>query len=174
MLPVRQRALDCFGEQSKMDLLSPLLKRLIFGAAIAIGITVAAAAEPKRVLLLHSFGPDISPFSDVAQSFHKELVKQSPESIDFYEASIYTPRLQNPQDVEDDALHEYLRNLYSNRKPNLVVTIGAPATYFAQRNRKQLFPSTPLLITGTAQRRIPLESLAKNDAVVAWWIDIPS
>jgi signal transduction histidine kinase len=157
-----------------MGLLTPLLKYLISGAAIVILITVAAAAEPKRVLLLQSFGPDISPFSDVAQSFHNELVKQSPESIDFYEASIYTSRLQNPKDEEDDALHEYLRSLSSNRKPDLVVTIGAPATYFAQRHRQQLFPGTPLLITGAAQRRVPPESLMKNDAVVAWGIDIPS
>jgi signal transduction histidine kinase len=157
-----------------MGLLTPLLKHLISGAAIVILITVAAAAEPKRVLLLQSFGPDISPFSDVAQSFHNELVKQSPESIDFYEASIYSSRLQNPKDDEDDALHEYLRSLSFNRKPDLVVTIGAPATYFAQRHRQQLFPGTPLLITGAAQRRVPPESLMKNDAVVAWGIDIPS
>jgi signal transduction histidine kinase len=151
-----------------------VVKRVIFGVAIAIFTTIAAAAEPKRVLLLQSFGPDISPFSDVARSFHEKLVKQSPDSIDFYEASIYTPRLQNIKDDEDDALKEYLRSLYSNRKPDLVVTIGAPATYFAQSHRQQLFPGTPFLITGTAQRRVSPESLMKNDAVVAWWIDIPS
>jgi hypothetical protein len=95
----------------KIGSLNLFLKRIISGAAIAIIITVAAAAEPKRVLLLQSFGPDFSPFSDVAQSFHKALVEQSPESIDFYEAPIYTPRLQNPKDDEDHALHEYLRSL---------------------------------------------------------------
>jgi hypothetical protein len=126
-----------------MGLLKPLLVSVISGSAIAILITVAAAAESKRVFLLYSFGPDVSPFSDVAQSFHKELVKQSPESIHFYEASIYTPRLQNPKG-DEEALREYLSKFYSSGAPDLVVTIGAPATYFAQRHRQQLFPGTPL------------------------------
>jgi signal transduction histidine kinase len=157
----------------KMGPLISVVERVIFGAVIAIVTTIAATAEPKRVLLLHSFGPDISPFIDVAWSFHKELVKQSLESIDFYEASIYTPRLQNPKGHEE-ALREYLSKFYSGRAPDLVVTIGAPATFFAQRYRQQLFPRTPLLITGTAQRRIPLDSLTKNDMALAWRIDIRS
>jgi signal transduction histidine kinase len=157
----------------KIGSLNSVLKRLVSGAIIAIVIIGAAAAQPKRVLLLHSFGPDFSPFSDVAQSFHKALVKQSREPIDFYEASIYTPRLQNPND-DEDALREYLRSFSSNRKPDLVVTIGAPATYFALHHRQQLFPGTPLLITGTAQRRIPTQSLMKTDVVVALRLDIAS
>jgi signal transduction histidine kinase len=168
--------MSCSPSENKSVETGPLnsvLKRVISGAIIAIVVTVAAAAEPKRVLLLHSFGPDFSPFSDVAQSFHKELVKQSPASIDFYEASIYTPRLQNPND-DEDALREYLRNVYSRHKPDLVVTIGAPALYFAQRHRQQLFPGRPLLITGAAQRRVPNEPLMKNDVVVALRLDIPS
>jgi signal transduction histidine kinase len=157
----------------KMGPLNSVLKRLVSGAIIAIVITGAAVAQPKRVLLLHSFGPDFSPFSDVAQSFHKAVVKQSREPIDFYEASIYTPRLRNPNNHED-ALREYLRNFYSAHKPDLVVTIGAPAMDFAQRHRQQLFPGTALLITGIAQRLIPTGALTKNDMFVALRLDIPS
>jgi len=153
--------------------LSALLARLIPGLALTIVITVAAAAEPKRVLLLHSFGRDFSPFSDVAENFHKELVKHSLESIDFYEASIYTPRLKNPKD-DEEALHEYLRRSYSSRRPDLVVTIGPPAMDFAQRHRQQLFPGAPLLITGISQRLVPNRALTKNDVFVALQIDLPS
>ena len=39
----------------------------------------AAAAEPKRVLLLHSFGPQFVPWAFFAGHFREELFKQSPD-----------------------------------------------------------------------------------------------
>ena len=56
----------------------------------------AQAAEPRRVLLLHSFGQNFAPFSDFAGRFREQLVRQSPEPIDLYEASLETARFSSP------------------------------------------------------------------------------
>ena len=48
----------------------------------------AASAEPKRVLLLHSFGREPGPFDAFAAGFRMELERQSMDPLQFYEASL--------------------------------------------------------------------------------------
>ena len=69
------------------------------GLAVLMLIAIeAVAAEPRRVLLLHSFGHAFSPWSDMAASFGSELVKNSAEPIDLYEVSLDTARFRSPQE----------------------------------------------------------------------------
>ena len=141
--------------------------------AILIGVTVAAeAAEPKRILLLHSYGRDFSPFSEFAQSFRAELDRQYKEPVDVYEFSLATARFANEDLDRDRPFAEYLRALFYDHKLDLVVTIGAPAADFFQKYRQQLSPTTPMLITFLEQRRVPVTT--KNDAVVSNRIDFAS
>jgi signal transduction histidine kinase len=129
-----------------------------------------AVAGPRSVLLLHSFGPYFSPWGETAESFRAELLKQSPDPIDLYEASVFTARFEKPQD--ELAFIDYLRSLFSGRKLDLIVPIGGPAASFVQHHRPLLFPDTPLLITGVAERRISKASLTTNDTVVALALDL--
>jgi hypothetical protein len=104
-----------------------------------------AAAEPKRVLLLHSFGPQFVPWVFFAGQFREELFRLSPDRIDLYEASLEGSRFQQPD--EQGPIVDYLVALFGTRKLDLIVTLGAPAAFFAQKYRAQLFPSTPLVPT---------------------------
>ena len=131
---------------------------LIFAA------TSAAAAEPKRVLLLHSFGPQFAPWAFFAGQFREELFKQSPDKIDLYEASLEGARFQQPD--EQRPVVDYLAALFGTRKLDLIVTIGAPAAFFVQKYRAQFFPSTPLVIGASEHRAIDYGSLTSNDAPV--------
>ena len=45
-----------------------------------------AAAEPRRVLLFHSFGPQVAPWVFVASHFRQQLFTLSKEKIDLLEA----------------------------------------------------------------------------------------
>jgi signal transduction histidine kinase len=128
-----------------------------------------AAAEPKRVLLLHSFGPQFVPWAFFAGQFREELFKQSPDKIDLYEASLEGSRFQPPD--EQGPIVGYLVALFGTRKLDLIVTLGAPAAFFAQKYRAQFFPSTPLVIGGPEQRAINYSTLTSNDAPVAVTLD---
>src|ERR1700730_4167334 len=128
-----------------------------------------AAAEPKRVLLLHSFGPQFVPWAFFAGQFREELFKQSPDKIDLYEASLEGSRFQQPD--EQGPIVDYLVALFGTRKLDLIVTLGAPAAFFAQKYRAQFFPSTPLVIGGPEQRAINYSTLTSNDAPVAVTLD---
>jgi len=79
----------------------------LWSVAFLIFATVGAAAEPRRVLMLHAFGHAYSPWSDMAASFRAELIKKSPEPIDLYEVSLDTARVQDPQD--EGPFVEYIR-----------------------------------------------------------------
>ena len=129
-----------------------------------------AAAEPKRVLLLHSFGPQFVPWVFFAAQFREELFKLSPDKIDLYEASLEGARFQKPGG-EQRPLVDYLVTLFEARKLDLIVTIGAPATFFVQKYRPQFFPSIPLVIGGLERRAIDYGALTPNDAPVAVTLD---
>jgi signal transduction histidine kinase len=128
-----------------------------------------ATAEPKRVLLLHSFGQDFAPWSELARTFRTELDRQWPQPIDLYEASLAIARFADND--QEGPFVDYLRALFTNHRLDLVVTIGAPAASFFQRHRQQLFSSTPMLLTALEQRRFPLASLTANDTVAAVSVD---
>lgn len=133
---------------------------LLFFATLA-----AAAAEPKRVLLLHSFGQDVKPWSEYAKAIRAELNRQSPWPLDLYEYSLVTARFsdENPE----VPFAAYLGALFAKRQPDLIVSIGAPAAGFVQRHRQKLFPTTPMLLTVVDQRRVQYSVLTANDAVLA-------
>ena len=140
-------------------------KRGVAAAVILTVISSAASAATKRVLLLHSFGREFAPFSEFSTALRQDLIKlASPDSVDFYEASIEAARFRDSRD--EAPFIEYLHALFAERTLDLIVTIGGPAAQFGQRHRAQLFPFTPMLIAATAQQIVDPAALAANDAAV--------
>jgi hypothetical protein len=107
-------------------------------AVVFVGLTVAAAAaEPKKILLLHSFGRDFSPWGEYAKQIRAELYRQIPGPIDIFEASLATARFADGN--LEKPFVEYLRSLFDdNRKLDLAVTIGAPAANFFHKYHPQI------------------------------------
>ena len=122
------------------------------------------ARELKRVLILESFGRDFAVWNAVPPAFKEELARQLPWPIEFHEAALETARADQPQ--AETAFVEYLRALYAQRPPDLVVPVGAPAAQFLCRHRAGLFSQTPVLIGGIDQRLLPTLSLGSNDTAV--------
>src|SRR5262249_39998296 len=139
-------------------------------AAILLLATLGAAtAEPKRVMLLHSFGRDFKPWSEYAKTIRTELERQSPWPLDIVDHSLITAR-SSDEDPEGPFV-EYLRPLFGQRPLHLIVRLGAPAAAFVQRHREPLFATTPMVFTAVDQRRVQYSNLTANDAVVAVSID---
>ena len=144
-------------------------RKFLAAVVLLFAMTGAAVSEPKRVLLLHSFGRDFAPWNEYARTIREELVLQSKQPIDIFEASLATAR---SSDLVEGPFVEYLRTLFSKHQLDLVIPIGAPAVNFVLQHRSQLFPSVPAVHTGLEQRRVPLDALTANDAVVAVAIDL--
>ena len=148
------------------------LRSAWLGIVLLVTATFDVAAEPRQVFLLHSFGRNFEPFISMTASFREELIKRSPEKVELQEASI---EILKPDDTAGEAAFvKYLSTQFSGRRPDLVVTFGAPAANFLLRHRADLFQGTPLLITGIEQRRLQAAELAPNEVVAGFLLDITS
>jgi signal transduction histidine kinase len=121
--------------------------------------------EPKRVLMLHSFGPDFLPWSAFARAIRTELEQRSPWPLELQEHNLLSARFSDPG--PEAPFVDYLRSLYAGRPPDIVVSIGAPAARFVQKYRAQLFPETPMVLTAVEQRLVNRTDLTDNDTVIA-------
>lgn len=133
-------------------------------------LLAATATEPKRVLLLHSYGQDFAPYSDLAPTFRDELTQRLGEPVDLIEVSLVTTG--TGVWLEDEPFVDYLHAVLLGRRPDLVVPIGGPASGFAQRQRQHLFPDTPTLYAALDNRTLGKYVLTENDTVVGTRIDV--
>src|SRR5262245_1392707 len=134
----------------------------VIGPPLAAG---AATPEPKRVMILHSFGQNFRPWAEYARTTRAELELQSPWPLDIQDYSLVTAR-SSDEDVEGPFLN-YLVAVGARHPPDLIICVGAPAANFVQRYRDRLFPATPMIITAVEQRRVDFARLGKNDTVVS-------
>jgi signal transduction histidine kinase len=141
----------------------------IFVLAVAHG---AMAAAPKRVLLLHSFGPDLEEEDTFAGYLRTDLADKSPVPLDLYELSLDAARLSEAK--QDSAFVDYIRALLAGRSPDLVITMADPAAGFAQRHRQDLFASTPIIFGLIEEPRARELILTTNDTVVSDSYDVPA
>ncbi|MBR0831398.1 ATPase [Bradyrhizobium manausense] len=144
---------------------SSLVRLCVATLVYALTLLDAAAAEHKRVMILHSFGREFRPWNEYVRAIRAELDRQSPWVLDVQEHSLIAARTtdSNP----DLPFVEYLHALYADKPPELIICIGAPAAVFIQRHRQKLFPAAPMLFTAVEQRRIQFANLTENDTVVA-------
>jgi len=121
---------------------------------------------PWRVLLVYSYGRDFAPFDAVATEFRTELPKRAAHPIEFYEVSLDTARQAASTDREEEPLMQYLAERFANHRPDLIVTLGSPATHFFLEERPQLFPSVPVLAAGVELRMMQDVVRGARDVVV--------
>ena len=108
-----------------------------------LGLKSAAADEPERVLLVHSFGSAAPPFTVESTAFETELVGKMGGRVDVDEVSLDMARY--PDRDMQEAIVDYLQKRQAKWQPDLVVPIGAPASIFVATYRDRLFPETPIL-----------------------------
>ncbi len=146
--------------------------QIVIVLGVCFSPALAPAAEPKRVLVLQSYGRNFSPWDEFTRSFRAELDQRSSTPIEYYDASITSERFNSDQ--EEVPLLNYLQAIFENRQIDLVVPLGAPAARFVQRHRLRFFPSTPVLFAAVDQRRLSVIAPDANDSVVAMSIDFAS
>jgi hypothetical protein len=122
-----------------------------------------ADVERKRVLMLHSFGLRFKPWTDHAQFIREEISRR--RSVEFHDHSLVSARLAG--DKSEGPFVDYLQALYSDKPPDIIVAIGAPAANFVQQHRGRLFPQAPMVFTVVQQLRVDHSKLTENDTVIA-------
>ena len=152
------------------------LKRLVYmwvAAAVVLLVSIGGtaaqpksadtAAQPKKILILHTFGPNFEQGAAWSREIQKELNRQSPWPLNIQEQSLVTAL--DGDDAAEAKFVEYLGALYAQRAPDLIVALGAPAARFVQQHRTDLYPTTPMLLAAVEVRRIEPSMLSEQDAV---------
>ena len=116
-------------------------------------------------MILHSVGREFRPWNEYAKDIRAELDRQLVWPVDVQEHSLVSARSDDPK--AEELFLAYLRALYADGPPDLIISVGAPSAAFFQRHRQELFPATPILFTVLEQRRVQYSSLTGNDTVVA-------
>src|SRR5215468_6061257 len=80
-----------------------------------------AAAETKRVLVVHSFGSTAPPFTTHSTAFEATLTKELGEPVDLDEVSLDMARYAQP-DMEEPFV-QFLLTRLGKWRPDLVVPI---------------------------------------------------
>ena len=153
------------------------LKRLIYmwiAAAVVLVVSIGemaaqsksgeTAAQPKKILLLHTFGPNFEQGAAWSREIQKELNRQSPRPLNIQEQSLVTAL--DGDDAAEAKFVEYLAALYAQRPPDLIVALGAPAARFVQQHRTDLYQTTPMLLAAVEVRRVEKSLLSEQDTVV--------
>jgi signal transduction histidine kinase len=145
----------------------------ILGAGvIALALFAAAAvaaAAPRRVLILHSFGRQFEPYRSAASAFRTELASRSPDPVEFYEVALETARFA--EGAVDEPLADYLRASYAAQPPDLVVSIAAPAARFWARHRERVLPGVPFLAAAVEERHVDAIDLGAGATAVTFRVD---
>jgi|SRR4051812_22978101 hypothetical protein len=112
------------------------------------------------------------PWREYALSVKAELEQQSPWPLDLQEQSLLTTRFNSPG--PEELFVAYLRSLYSDNQPDIVISIGGPAARFLQQYRAQIFPHTPMVLTAVEQRLVNRAELTDEDTIVSVDIFFPA
>ena len=153
---------------SGFALLPIVLGAMFLGISSSAGET--SENQPKRVLVIASYGRDIAPWNAITPAFKRELARLIESPVEFYETGPATARAGESQ--PETVFVDYLRALYATEPPDLVVPVGAAATRFWWSQRESLFPSVPVVIGGAEQRMLGQLPLGPNDTAVTVEIDI--
>jgi signal transduction histidine kinase len=158
------------------------MKRLVslwIAAAVSLLISIGASAaqpqsgapatQPKRIVVLYSYGQNFQAWATWGTAIRSELNQQSSWPLDIQEYSLVTAR--NGDEAAEVKFAEYLKALYAQRPPDLIVALAAPAARFVQRYRADLFPTTPMLLAAVDPRRVDRSLLSGQDAMVGVQFD---
>jgi signal transduction histidine kinase len=127
------------------------------------------AAQPKKIVVLHSYSQSFEPGATWSREIRNQLTRQSPWPLEIQEQSLVTA--QGGDGAAEAKFAEYLGALYARRPPDLIVALGAPAARFVQQHRADLYPTTPMLLAAVELRRVEQSMLSERDAVVGVQFD---
>ena len=138
------------------------------GAAAAQSKAGEAAAQPKTILFLHSYGLNVQPWAAWSREIQAELNRQSPWPLVIHEQPLVSA---GASDTTEAKFAEYLATLHAQRPPDLIVAVGTPAAHFVRRHRTDLYPTTPMLLAAVEVRRVEKSMLSEQDAIAGVHLD---
>ncbi len=146
------------------------------GAALA-GVLASgvASGQPapvvRQVLVLQSFDRGNLIIDSFTGHFRVELDQRAGTPVNVVQVVVGPIGSVSAPERE---VVDYIQAIFAGRtRPDLIMTVGGPATVFARAHRQQLFPDRPLLFAAVDERFLRDAPLGENETAVAVVNDYP-
>jgi signal transduction histidine kinase len=146
------------------------MKRALLGLLLMVALSSGAQPAVKHVLMLQSFNRGILHIDQFTGDFRVRLDQRGGKPSNVVQVVVGPTGFVG---ASDQALVDYIRSMYVDRPPDLIVTVAGPAAVFARKHRRDLFPGTPLLFASVDQRYLRGAPLVDNETAVAADNDFP-
>ncbi len=117
------------------------------------------------MLVLSSAERPLAPQRGFSDALLQDLVRSSRQPLRFVEISIAAARDNGEESGASIAAR--IRSAFASGGPDLVMTIGGPAATFAQQYRRELFPTTPMVLAGVDRRFVENGTFSDYETTVA-------
>lgn len=109
----------------KMWIAAAVVLLVSIGAVAAQPQSGEPATQPKRIVVLYSYGQNFQAWATWGRAIRTELNRQSSWPLDIQEHSLVTAR--NGDEAAEARFVDFLKALYAQRPPDLIVALAAPA-----------------------------------------------
>jgi len=141
-----------------------------FSSAALVGCLLLCAASSKaqprirQVLVLQSFHRGNLVIDHFTTDFRFELDQRLGAPVNFVQVVVGPTGFVG---APEQAVVDYIRSIFPDgSRPDLIVTLGAPAAVFSRKHRQELFPGTPLLFASVDQRFLHDAPLGEDETAV--------
>ena len=146
---------------------------VVLTGLLMLGAAANGAAQPvqKQVLVLQSVDRGNIVVDHFTTNFHVELDQRAEQPVNFVQVVVGPI---GSVGAPERAFVDFIGSTFADgSKPDLIVAVSGPASIFARKYRKQLFPDTPLLFAAVDERYLRAAPLGENETAVASANDFP-
>jgi signal transduction histidine kinase len=136
-------------------------------AGLLLFTTAPSEAQPaiRQVLVLQSFARGNLILDHFTGNFRVDLEERLGTPVNVVEIVVAPTGFAV---ASEQTVVDYIRSTFAARpQPDLIVTIGGPASVFARKYRQQLFPDTPILFAAVDERYLAGAPLSDSETAVS-------
>jgi len=127
------------------------------GLLLALAAFGASAASPKRVLMVFREDSQVPATRMLEQAMRGKLQDPGADGIEIYTEYLDASRFADQTHYR--LFREYLREKYSGRRPDVILTVLTPAFDVAGARPGELMPGVPAVFIAVNDRDLPGQSL---------------
>src|ERR1700756_852887 len=127
-------------------------RSLLFAVAILLAaqmIALQAQKPTRRVLVFNDFGSISSPGMAILDQSIAMGLEGSPYQIELYNETIESTLF--PDEASQRRIRDWYAEKYSERKPDVIVTVGPGSLRYMAGSHQNQFPNTPIIFCGTTE-----------------------
>jgi signal transduction histidine kinase len=145
---------------------------LLFAAAPVANAQAQESTSPvQQILVLQSLQRGNLTQDHITNNFRVDVEERAGRPVNIEQVSVGRSGIVGASDQRNV---DYIRSIYAGRPaPDLIVTIAGPASVFARKYRKQLFPEVPLIFAASDVLFLGDAPLADNETAVSVINDYP-